>query len=127
MIQSMSDVINHIWHHISRVNDRDTGHIDFCRRPWPSVFRSTSVKLLLFISFCNAFLSRRYVFQSASGDLEIMTIFLRSDRYKLMLLCYWPAQDRSVQGKAVTEVLKMLPEGSIVKTSVTVFPYTDRS
>ena len=50
------------------------------RRAWPSVLRTTSVSLLLFISFCNAFLSRRYVFESARGNLEIMTIFMRSDR-----------------------------------------------
>ena len=41
------------------------------RRASPSVFQSTSVSLLLFILFCNAFLSRRYVFESTRGDLDL--------------------------------------------------------
>ena len=67
-----SDVIPHIWRQNSRVNDRDTRHAN---KRFPVNF----VSLLLFISFWNAFLSRRYVFESAKGDLEIMTIFLGTE------------------------------------------------
>jgi hypothetical protein len=63
---------------MSRVNDRDT--VTPTQRAWRSVLRTTSVSLLRFISFCNAFLSRRYVFESARGNLEVMAIFMRSDR-----------------------------------------------